>query len=563
MDNPISIALAQLNPHLGNIAANRDKLIEARAKAANAGAAMIVTPEMFLAGYPCDDLVLRKDFMTEIAEALSVLAKATNDGGPAIIVGAPHGEDGHIYNSVFVMDGGEIIARRDKVNLPNYGVFDDKRNFTAGQLPGPVMLRGLKLGIPICEDIWTPDVVECLAESGADLILSINASPFDNAKSDQRMAHAVSRSIETDLPVIYVNMVGGQDELVYDGGSFALNKGGKLAAHLPSFSQEVTLVQIAETLGEIQLTGQITPPDQGDQAIYRGLMLGLRDYVEKNGFPGVVLGLSGGIDSALVAAVAADALGPENVHCVMMPSPYTSQESLDDAADLAARFGMRLDSISIAPAMAAMDDMMADQFAGTKPGITEENIQSRLRGLILMGISNKHGSMVLATGNKSEYAAGYSTLYGDMCGGFAPIKDVWKVKVFDLCRWRNKNLPRGAAGPKGEVMPVRIIEKPPSAELRPDQKDTDSLPPYERLDAIMAAICEEMADIETIIARGYDQEEVTRACQLLFRAEYKRFQAAPGPKVTPLAFGRERRLPLTSGYNPLNTSISPAPSKES
>ena len=554
MDKPLSIALAQLNPHLGNIAGNRDKLIEARRQASKSGAAIVVTPEMYLAGYPCDDLVLRTDFMAEIHQALLDLALLTSDGGPAIIVGAPHATNGAIYNSVFVLDDGRIIARRDKVNLPNYGVFDDKRNFTPGGMPGPVMVRGLKLGLPICEDIWTQDVVECLVESGADLIVSLNASPFDNVKSDRRMAHVVTRALESNLPIIYVNMVGGQDEVVYDGASFALNKAGKLAAHLPSFSEAVTLVRVESKLGDLMLTGQISPPDEGDRALYRGLMLGLRDYVEKNGFPGVVLGLSGGIDSALVAAIAADALGPKNVHSVMMPSPYTSQESLDDAADLAHRFGMRLDTISIGPAMTAMDDMLSEQFAGTEAGVAEENIQSRLRGLILMGLSNKHGSMVLATGNKSEYAAGYSTLYGDMCGGFAPIKDVWKVKVFDLCHWRNANLPRGAAGPEGEVIPLRIIEKPPSAELRPDQKDTDSLPPYERLDAIMMAICEEMADIETIVSRGFVREEVTRASQLLFRAEYKRFQAAPGPKMTPLAFGRDRRLPLTSGYNPLNAS---------
>ena len=311
---------------------------------------------------------------------------------------------------------------------------------------------------------------------------------------------------------------------------------------------------MTDQLGCLHVTGQITPPDEGVEALYRGLMLGLRDYVEKNGFPGVALGLSGGIDSALVAAIAADAVGPEKVHAVMMPSPYTSQESLDDAADLAARYGIPLDTINIGVAMGALDTMLASQFAGTEAGIAEENIQSRLRGLVLMALSNKHGPMVLATGNKSEYAAGYSTLYGDMCGGFAPLKDVWKVQVFDLCRWRNQNLPRGAAGPAGEVIPPRIIDKPPSAELRPDQKDTDSLPPYERLDVIMMAICEEMSDIETIIARGYDREEVARASQLLFRAEYKRFQAAPGPKMTPLAFGRDRRLPLTSGFNPLHLS---------
>ena len=554
MTKVTSIALAQLNSHLGNIGSNVARLLDARRDAAAVGADIVVTPEMYLSGYPCDDLVLRSDFMNEVAAGLSDLAAATSDGGPAIIVGAPHAEDGVVTNAVFVIDDGAVTARRDKVNLPNYGVFDDKRNFIPGEMPGPVLVRGRRVGLPICEDIWTPDVVECLAESGAEIIISLNASPFDHLKPDSRMMHAVSRAVESELPFVYVNLVGGQDELVFDGGSFALAADGSLAAHLPSFSESTVTIRIDEDFGAASLAGQMTPPDEGMAALYRGLTLGLRDYVDKNGFPGVVLGLSGGIDSALVAALAVDALGPDRVHAVMMPSPYTSRESLEDAADLAGRLGIRLDEVSIGPAMAAMDGMLEQQFDGTDPGIAEENIQSRLRGMILMGISNKHGPMVLATGNKSEYAAGYSTLYGDMCGGFAPIKDVWKVQVFDLCRWRNGNMPRGGAGPEGEIIPLRIIEKPPSAELRPDQKDTDSLPPYERLDDIMRALCEEMVDIETIVARGHDRDEVARASQLLFRAEYKRFQAAPGPKMTALAFGRERRLPLTSGFNPLQVA---------
>ncbi|MEC7852429.1 MAG: NAD+ synthase [Pseudomonadota bacterium] len=554
MTKVTSIALAQLNSHLGNIGSNVARLLDARRDAAAVGADIVVTPEMYLSGYPCDDLVLRSDFMNEVAAGLSDLAAATSDGGPAIIVGAPHAEDGVVTNAVFVIDDGAVTARRDKVNLPNYGVFDDKRNFIPGEMPGPVLVRGRRVGLPICEDIWTPDVVECLAESGAEIIISLNASPFDHLKPDSRMTHAVSRAVESELPFVYVNMVGGQDELVFDGGSFALAADGSLAAHLPSFSESTVTIRIDEDFGAASLAGQMTPPDEGMAALYRGLTLGLRDYVDKNGFPGVVLGLSGGIDSALVAALAVDALGPDRVHAVMMPSPYTSRESLEDAADLAGRLGIRLDEVSIGPAMAAMDGMLEQQFDGADPGIAEENIQSRLRGMILMGISNKHGPMVLATGNKSEYAAGYSTLYGDMCGGFAPIKDVWKVQVFDLCRWRNGNMPRGGAGPEGEIIPLRIIEKPPSAELRPDQKDTDSLPPYERLDDIMRALCEEMVDIETIVARGHDRDEVARASQLLFRAEYKRFQAAPGPKMTALAFGRERRLPLTSGFNPLQVA---------
>ena len=554
MTKATAIALAQLNPHMGNIAANVDRLVEARAQAAKGGAQIIVAPEMYLSGYQCDDLVLRSDFMAEVAAGLDKLAALTADGGPAIIVGAPWAQDDRIYNSVFVLDDGAIRARRDKVGLPTYSVFDDGRNFTPGPMPGPVLVRGWRLGLPICEDIWTADVVECLAESGAEIIVSINGSPFEIGKRDRRIANAVARVTECGLPLVYVALVGGQDEVVYDGASFALNADGSLAAHLPSFSEAVTILQMQDDFGALSLTGAMTPPDEGMGEVWRALTLGLRDYVHKNGFPGVVLGLSGGVDSAIVAALAVDALGAEAVHAVMMPSAYTSQESLDDAADLAQRLGIRLDEISIASAMQAMETMLADQFAGTPPGIAEENIQSRLRGMILMGISNKAGPMVLATGNKSEYAAGYSTLYGDMCGGFAPIKDVWKVQVFDLCRWRNNHMPRGGAGPQGEVIPPAIIDKPPSAELRPDQKDTDSLPPYDRLDAIMQALCEEMVDVETIMARGYDREEVARASQLLFRAEYKRFQAAPGPKITALAFGRERRLPLTSGFNPLQSS---------
>ena len=551
MTKPVLIALAQMNAHLGKVNANVSRLAEARAKSALQGAEIIVTPEMFLSGYPCDDLVLRNDFMADVAAGIDQLTELTSDGGPAIVVGAPAAIDGAIYNSVFVLDGGKQLARFDKVNLPNYGVFDDKRNFTAGQMPGPAMLRGLKIGFPICEDIWEPNVAECLEESGADLIIAINASPFDISKPERRMSTIVARTVETGLPVAYVNMVGGQDELVYDGSSFAINAGGKLACHLPSFSESIVVISAQKTAGMVTLTGQITPPDSDLTALYRGLCLGLRDYVHKNGFPGVLLGLSGGIDSALVAALAVDALGAEAVHAVMMPSAFTSQESLDDAAEMAAALGIRLDTIAITPAVDALGTMLADQFAGTAPNVAEENIQSRLRGLILMGISNKHGAMVLATGNKSEYAAGYSTLYGDMCGGYAPLKDVWKVDVFRLCEWRNRHLPRGAAGPEGVVIPQAIIDKPPSAELRPDQKDTDSLPPYDQLDAIMAALCEEMADIETIVARGYNPDDVTQASQLLFRAEYKRFQAAPGPKMTPVAFGRDRRLPLTSGFNPI------------
>ena len=546
----VSLALAQLNPHLGDVSANCQKLLQMRERAAAKGADIILTPEMFLAGYPADDLVLRADFMDRIEAAISRLAKATADGGPAIIVGAPCRDKDVLYNSAFILDGGKIVARRDKVNLPNYGVFDDKRHFTPGQLQGPVLLRGMRLGIAVCEDIWFPDLCEMLGETGAEIILSLNASPFENAKTDMRMMHAVSRMTETGLPFVYVNMVGGQDELVFDGSSFALNLGGKIASQMPSFSEGLSLLEVRSQSGTCHLTGQISRPAAAEEDVWRALTLGVRDYVEKNGFPGVILGLSGGVDSAIVAVLAVDALGPERVRVVMMPSDYTADISLADAEELADNLGLTLETIALRAGMDAFDSMLDASLEGTEMDVTEENIQSRLRGMILMALSNKFGNMVLATGNKSEYAAGYSTLYGDMCGGFAPIKDVWKTEIFKLCEWRNTALPRGVLGPDGEVIPRRIITRPPSAELRPDQQDTDSLPPYDILDAILIALTEEMADTDTIVSRGYERETVERVSAMLFRTEYKRFQAAPGPKVTPRAFGRDRRLPLTSGFKP-------------
>lgn len=550
VSSSVSVALAQLNPHLGDVSANCQKLLQMRERAAAKGADIILTPEMFLAGYPADDLVLRADFMDRIEAAISRLAKATADGGPAIIVGAPCRDKDVLYNSAFILDGGKIVARRDKVNLPNYGVFDDKRHFTPGQLQGPVLLRGMRLGIAVCEDIWFPDLCEMLGETGAEIILSLNASPFENAKTDMRMMHAVSRMTETGLPFVYVNMVGGQDELVFDGSSFALNLGGKIASQMPSFSECLSLLEVRSQSGTCHLTGQISRPAAAEEDVWRALTLGVRDYVEKNGFPGVILGLSGGVDSAIVAVLAVDALGPERVRVVMMPSDYTADISLADAEELADNLGLTLETIALRAGMDAFDSMLEASLEGTEMDVTEENIQSRLRGMILMALSNKFGNMVLATGNKSEYAAGYSTLYGDMCGGFAPIKDVWKTEIFKLCEWRNTALPRGVLGPDGEVIPRRIITRPPSAELRPGQEDTDSLPPYDILDAILIALTEEMADTDTIVSRGYERETVERVSAMLFRTEYKRFQAAPGPKVTPRAFGRDRRLPLTSGFKP-------------
>ena len=550
----LAIALAQLNAHVGHVEDNLKSFLAARERSQANGADVIVSPEMFLSGYPCDDLVLRSDFMAAIEAAIDTLITVSKDGGPAIIIGAPCQENGQLYNSAFVIDDGKLLGRRDKVALPNYGVFDDKRHFSQGDLKGPVMVRGCKIGLAICEDIWWPDVCETQCESGAEILVSLNASPFDQHKADSRMAHAIARMTETDLPFIYVNMVGGQDELIFDGGSFAINLKGKLAAQLPLMNETISLVHCQQDLGmPYHLTGQISPPEEGLSLIYRALMLSVRDYVSKNGFPGVALGLSGGIDSALVAILAVDALGPQHVRCLMLPSGYTADISKFDADDMAARLGIRIDTVPIGAGMKAVDEMMAPLFAGKDADVTEENIQSRLRGLLLMALSNKFGDMILTTGNKSEYAAGYATLYGDMCGGFAPLKDVWKTLVFDLAKWRNTHVPRGALGPEGEVTPPRIITRPPSAELRPDQEDTDSLPPYDVLDAILKSLTEDMASPDEIVAKGYDQDVVERVSKLLFRAEYKRFQSAPGPKITTRAFGRDRRLPLTSGFLPASS----------
>jgi NAD+ synthase len=545
-------ALAQLNPTVGDIAGNTQKLIAARDKAAAQGADIIVAAESFLSGYQVDDLVQVDGFFDRIDAAIAKLAAETKDGGPAIIVGAPR-RDGQAYcNSVFVLDGGEVVGVRDKIYLPGDGVFDEPRNFTPGAMPGPVMLRGVLIGLPVCEDIWYQDVVECLDESGAEFFISCNASPFEVGKAESRMMTTIARVTETGKPLVYLNLVGGQDDVVYDGASFVVNPQGELAAHLPSFTESVALVEGRKTADGWRFQGGLTKPNEGHMAVWRCISLGIRDYVEKNGFDRVVLGLSGGIDSALVAVLAVDALGAERVDAVAMPSPHTRPMSRDDAATLAGNLGITLRTIDIAPSMQAADIMLADIFAEASPDLARENVQSRLRGLALMGISNTTGQMVLTTGNKSEYATGYATLYGDMCGGYAPLIDVWKTEVFALCRWRNSVLPQGALGPErgaaGTVIPERIITRPPSAELRPEQHDSDSLPEYELLDAIMKALVEDQASADQLIASGHDAGLVQNCTAMLMRAEYKRRQSAPGPKLTRRAFYRDRRFPITSRY---------------
>ena len=550
MTERLTIALAQVNPTVGDIDGNAERLLAARDEARDGGADLVVFPELVVVGYPPEDLVLKPALQARVEAAIEALAARTGDGGPAMLVGAPRRENGRLYNAAWLLDSGKVEAVRLKHELPNYGVFDEKRVFFAGPLPGPLAFRGVPLGVMICEDMWVAEVAECLEESGAALLVVVNGSPFDVTNVDARLSHAVARVTESGLPLIYVNQVGGQDELVFDGASFVLDAECNLRAQAASWREQVltTRWRLGNDGRWICETGEITRPEEGPAAIYQAMITGLGDYVAKNRFPGVVVGLSGGIDSALTAAVAVDALGPDRVHCVMMPSRYTSESSLEDAAAAAKRLGVRLDSVAIEPAVGAFADMLAELFAGREPDVTEENIQARIRGLILMAISNKSGDMVLTTGNKSEMSVGYATLYGDMCGGYSVLKDIYKTTVFDLARWRNDNLPTGARGAKGEVVPGSIIAKPPSAELRPDQTDQDSLPPYDVLDDILERLIEHEDRIDDIVARGHDPEVVRRVSRMLDIAEYKRRQAPPGVKITSRAFGRDRRYPITNRF---------------
>ena len=548
MKNKLKIALAQLNPIVGDVKGNIKKLIKVRSTL-NKDVDIIVAPELYVTGYPIDDLVLRDDFLELVKNEIEQLAELTKDNNAAIIIGAPRKDKESIKNSVFILDHGKIITYRDKYNLPNSGVFDEQRIFSPGALSGPVKVRDVLIGLPICEDIWTETVIECLCETGAEIILSINASPYSTKKIDQRMSVAVSRVLESKLPLIYLNRVGGQDELVFDGSSFSLSHKGELTSQSYDFKEHTSVITLKKEGENWICEGEINSVSSHLESLYKALVISVRDYVKNNGFPGVILGMSGGIDSALVAAIATDALGPELVKAIMMPSPYTSSESLEDAELASSMLGIDYSYLNIKDGMEEVDNILQG-FKGPykDPGITEENIQSRLRGLVLMAISNKFGSMVLATGNKSEYAVGYATLYGDMCGGFAVIKDVWKSDVFKLCEWRNLNNPDGLLGPNGTVIPKRIISKPPSAELRDDQKDTDSLPEYDILDAILKKLVEDNFSLNQIINQGFNIDDVKKISMLLSRSEYKRFQSAPGPKVTEKAFGRDRRYPLTSGF---------------
>ncbi len=550
MTDQLSIALAQLNPTVGDIDGNAALVRDARKQAATLGADLVVCSELVISGYPPEDLVIRPSFQEACAAAVEAIAVETADGGPGVLLGSLWvDEDGQVFNAALLLEGGKVAAVRLKHELPNYGVFDEKRVFEAGPMPGPINFRDVRLGVMICEDMWQPDVAECLEESGAEILVVLNGSPYALDKWDQRLHLAVERVTETRLPMIYVNQVGGQDELVFDGGSFVLNADRTLRTRCVDWypALQVTSWQ-REGDDWICEQGETSAPEDSLSSIYSAMMLGLRDYVEKNRFPGVLLGMSGGIDSALTAAVAVDALGPDRVHCVMMPSPYTSRESLDDAAAAAKLMGCRHDEINIGPAMGAFDEMLSPLFGDALPDTTEENIQARSRGLALMGLSNKTGAMVVSTGNKSEMSVGYATLYGDMCGGFSVLKDVYKMTVFALCRWRNENIPAGSKGPGGPVMPERIITKPPSAELKPDQTDQDTLPPYEDLDAILECLIEKDLGVKATTEEGYDPALVQRIWRMLLLAEYKRRQAPPGVKITHRSFGRDRRYPITDGF---------------
>ena len=548
------ITLAQLNPTVGDVVGNAAKARAARAKAKADRADLVVLSELFIAGYPPEDLVLKPAFQSACRAAIEELARETADGGPAMLIGTPWIDDGKLYNACALLDEGRIAALRFKANLPNYGVFDEKRLFARGPASGPVTVSGVRVGVPICEDIWLEqsseyeNVVECLAETGAEILVVPNGSPYARDKNDVRLSIAVARVTESGLPLVYLNEVGGQDELIFDGASFALNADLTVAAQLPAFEENLTTLQWWKTRAGWRCDGPVTPVLEGDEADYAACVLGLRDYVRKNGFPGVLLGISGGIDSALCAAIAVDALGKDRVRGVMLPFRYTAQVSLDDAARLAKNLDIRYEVLPIADAVNGFEKILSDTFAGLSRDITEENLQARARGTLLMAISNKTGAMVVTTGNKSEMSVGYATLYGDMNGGFNPIKDIYKTEVFRLARLRNSWRPQGALGPAGEVIPVNIITRPPTAELRENQTDQDSLPPYDTLDAILERLVEREEPLASIVAAGFDREVVARIDRLLNIAEYKRRQAAPGVKVTSRNFGRDRRYPITNRF---------------
>lgn len=548
MNDRFRLTLAQLNPTVGDLDGNAKQAYDAWLAGKNAGSDMVALPEMFIAGYNAQDLVMKPAFHTAAISAVKKLAQDCADG-PTLAIGAPWVEGTELYNAYLICRGGQIVTAVLKHHLPNETVFDEVRIFSPGPLGGPYSVGDTRIGSPICEDAWHEDVAETLAETGADFLVVPNGSPYYRNKFETRLNHMVARVVETGLPLVYLNMTGGQDDQIFDGGSFVLNPGGELAVQLPVFEEVVTEVEFERTpQGWRAVPGEVAPhPDDMEQD-YRVMVTGLRDYLRKAGFSKVLLGLSGGIDSAIVATIAADAIGAENVRCVMLPSEYTSQGSLEDAKQVAKNLGCRYDFVPIAEGRAAITNTLASLFEGTEPGLTEENIQSRLRGLLLMALSNKFGEMLLTTGNKSEVSVGYATIYGDMAGGYNPIKDMYKTRVFDCCRWRNANHRDWMLAPAGEVIPTNVIDKPPSAELREDQKDSDSLPDYPVLDGILQILVDDDGSIEDCIAAGYDRTDAKKVEHLLYISEYKRFQSAPGPRLSKRAFWLDRRYPIVNRW---------------
>ena len=548
MADRFRITLGQLNPTVGDLAGNADLAREAWAAGKAANADLVALPEMFIAGYNAQDLVMKPAFHRDAMTHILALAKDCAEG-PALAIGTPLAEGDELFNAYLILKGGKIASRLLKHELPNETVFDEVRIFDPGPLGGPYAVGNTRIGSPICEDAWHTDVAETLAETGAEFLLVPNGSPYYRNKMDTRMNHMVARVVETGLPLIYLNMVGGQDDQIFDGASFALNPGGELALQLPMFDAVTQNIDLERTPEGWRVIPQdFAPLPDAYEADYRVMVQGLRDYMRKTGFKKVLLGLSGGIDSAIVATIAADALGPENVRCVMLPSEYTSQASLDDAEAVAKALGCRYDYVPIKEGRAAITNTLAPLFEGTDPDLTEENIQSRLRGLLLMALSNKFGEMLLTTGNKSEVAVGYATIYGDMAGGYNPIKDMYKTRVFETCRWRNENHRDWMMAPAGEMIPESIITKPPTAELREDQKDSDSLPDYPDLDAMLDILVDQNGSIADCVAAGYDRATAKKVEHLIYISEYKRFQSAPGPRLTKGAFWLDRRYPIVNRW---------------